>query len=324
MSIPHSVWYDLAAAGSLLPVSVSECRLIFRDPAMLAALATMVPTPRSPFLAQSPHRSTGQIRSFFQCSNFVLFVRHGALIYPLSPPMDPSRTLLIWVLVASGIIALTLILTVGAVLWLHQRRLADQAKAWGRYLLVAQEEERHRIARDLHDDVVQRLSSAQMRLNPAADQVAVKLLSEVSRDLRILSRELYPSALSSVTLGEALRDLVAHDSLATASTITVQCDDEIALPTAEAVTIFRIAQEALHNMRKHSHATQATLSLARTASGVELKVDDNGIGFVPSEVKARSYGLRNMRERLVLVGGSLEIQSIPNGGTSIVARVPLP
>lgn len=238
--------------------------------------------------------------------------------------MGSDNTLVIWVITVSGTVALTLILTVGAVLWFHQRRLAEQAKAWGRYLLAAQEEERHNIARDLHDDVVQRLSSAQLRLNPATDREVAKLLGEVSRDLRSLARELYPPALSSISLGEALRDLVAQGPSAIAPVITVECDDQIELPTAETVTLFRVAQAALHNMQKHSRAQRATLSLAKSASWVELKLVDDGAGFAPNEIEARSFGLRSMRERLELVGGSFTIQSSPGNGTTIVARVPSP
>jgi two-component system NarL family sensor kinase len=236
--------------------------------------------------------------------------------------VDSSNALLIWVLVVSGVLALILILTVGAVLWVHQRQLAEQARAWGRHLLAAQDEERHNIARDLHDDIVQRLASVQMRLDPDADGDPVQLLGEVIRDLRALARGLYPPALSSVSLGEALRDLVAQDSSESAPVITVACDDEIVLPKAAALALYRVAQEAQRNMQKHSNAQRATMSLVKAGSWVELTLHDNGGGFVPSEVAVRSFGLRSMRERLELVGGSLAIGSAPDKGTTIVARVP--
>lgn len=238
--------------------------------------------------------------------------------------MDSSHALLIWVMVVSGLISLILILTVGAVLWYHQRRLADQARAWGRHLLTAQDEERQAIARDLHDDVVQRLSGVQLRLNPTSDHGAIALLGEVSRDLRTLARELHPPALSSMSLAEALRDLVALGPEAIAPVITLECDEDVTLPRAETLALYRVAQEALHNMQKHSRAQVATLSLSESAPWVEMQLADNGVGFVASEVEARSFGLRSMKERLALVGGVLTVQSVPGKGTTILARVPLP
>jgi signal transduction histidine kinase len=104
--------------------------------------------------------------------------------------------------------------------------------------------------------------------------------------------------------------------------VTVECDDNIVLDKERTLTLYRVAQEALHNMRKHSRATSATLTLNINAPWVELALRDNGEGFVLSEVESRSFGLRSMRERLALVGGSLGIQASPGHGTTITARVP--
>lgn len=235
--------------------------------------------------------------------------------------MDSNSSLLVWVIAVSGVVAITLILTVGAVIWFHQKREAEQTRAWGRNLLLAQEEERHNIARDIHDDMVQRLTGVQLRLNPDTDPLAVNLLREVSRDLRTLARDLYPPALASISLGEALHDLATNGP--ELPVMTVDCDNEIELPKPETITLFRVAQEGLQNMQKHSRASRGSLVLARVAGSVVLTLADEGQGFESEEALRRSFGLRSMRERLGLVGGSLAIVTAPGHGTTITARVPV-
>ncbi len=210
------------------------------------------------------------------------------------------------------------------VLWWHQRRLAAQAVAWGNHLLDAQDQERQRIARDLHDDVVQRLFSAQLYLERDDAERAREIIGDASSDLRSMARELFPHALEHLTMAEALRELAElqpHDAPAT----TIDADEAVTLPLPASVALYRVAQEALHNARKHSKALHIACTLSHFRGWVELTITDDGVGFTSDERSPRSFGLRTVRERVTAVGGTMEIQSPFDGaGSRIVARVPGP
>lgn len=236
--------------------------------------------------------------------------------------MEGSPALLTWIIVVSALVTLSLIVGVAAVLWWHQRRLASQARAWGLSLLETQEAERQRIAKDLHDDVVQRLWSAQMQIESGNVPAAATAISDVSRDLRILARDLYPAALQHLTLGRALLDLTELQPAGVTPRITCRCDDTLELPAPLMVALFRVAQEALHNARKHSRGQNVECRFFKSDRSAVLTVSDDGCGFDTATAKRHSFGLRSMQERLALVGGSLELKSASGSGTTLTARVP--
>jgi len=235
--------------------------------------------------------------------------------------MDGSSDLLIWILVVSTIVVLTLLGGLVTVFWWHQRRLTAQAREWGLHLLQAQEEERQRIANDLHDDVVQRLWSAQLQLSSDGTSAGTTI-GGVIRDLRLLARDLYPPALQHLSLARALQELVAGRPDGTAAELTLDCDDTIELPLPSLLSLYRVAQEAVHNACKHSGSMNITLRLCRDASGVTLSIADNGCGFNMNESMVGGFGLRSMRERMALVGGSLLVVSSHEYGTLVTARLP--
>jgi signal transduction histidine kinase len=208
----------------------------------------------------------------------------------------------------------------------------------------AQEEERARISRELHDDVCQRLTGTRYRVDvlqdgvPAGNRRMQRELEEVALELdrsinevRRISSNLRPSVLDDFGLVAALRLLCSEWQRS--SGITVQCNvpdgaDDHVDRTSE-IALYRIAQEALGNTSKHAHATQVVLQLERDERGVGLTISDNGIGFRQDDVDkskeaGHGFGLRTMSERAELLGGRCTVKSIPNNGTTVAVALPLP
>lgn len=201
-------------------------------------------------------------------------------------------------------------------------------------LLKAHDEERHRISRELHDDIAQRLSLLTLDLDVLSQEMTsqaqslariVKLRSdteELATDVHELSHQLHSSKLQHLGLGAALKDLCKNLSEQQGLKIDFGPDARLpALPSEVELCLFRIAQESLNNVLKHSRSSQAHVQLSEIDGIVQLKVSDEGVGF-SSESRSDGIGLDSMRERLKAVGGRLIIQSAVGRGTQIVAEVP--
>jgi signal transduction histidine kinase/ligand-binding sensor domain-containing protein len=205
-----------------------------------------------------------------------------------------------------------------------------------RLQLDAQEEERARIAGELHDGVLQHLSAVTLNLgalryrippgSPAKDELAragVKLVA-IGRDIRHLSHELHSGMLQEAGLAQALSSYCAEFS--TARGIAVSCGADAggtALAPRAALALYRIAQEALGNVAKHANAKQVQVRLERADGVVRLTVSDDGTGLVNAgSGESGGVGLVNMRARLRALDGRLEIESQPGRGTTIRAEVP--
>jgi signal transduction histidine kinase len=115
-------------------------------------------------------------------------------------------------------------------------------------------------------------------------------------------------------------DFSAHNGIPCA--LHVEADDA-GLPEKSALSLFRIAQEALSNISKHAQATRAEMTFRQHASGYSLEVTDNGTGFDPSERKPKSFGLIGIRERVLILGGAVDIVAAPRQGTSVRVTVPV-
>jgi signal transduction histidine kinase len=218
-----------------------------------------------------------------------------------------------------------------------RRRIAEkEIRALHGRLLATYEQERRRLARELHDDLTQRLArlaidAAQVeRQNPALDgNPTLGLMREelvrLSDDVHTLSRQLHPSILDELGLADALRS----EGERFARTEQVEVDLRLAELPAElasetALCLFRVAQEALRNVAHHARARRVAVVLHSADGTLELGVSDDGVGFDPGARRAGSgLGHVSLRERLQLVGGRLEITSVPGGGTIVLARVPL-
>jgi len=217
---------------------------------------------------------------------------------------------------------------------LAEARLRDLS---GR-LIHAQEEERRRIARELHDDMSQRvgllgleldrLGQAQVQPSDFAERMQElrKQANDLSSHLHRLSYELHPSMITHLGLVAAVRSFCRE--LSRQQGIRVEfLDREVprAMPEDVSLCLFRITQETLRNVVKHSGAADARVELIGEGDGggVRLRISDSGVGFDP-EVCRNGLGLVSMEERLRLVGGEITIDSRPNEGARIDVRVPLP
>jgi signal transduction histidine kinase len=205
-------------------------------------------------------------------------------------------------------------------------------------LLTAQDAERTRIARELHDDFSQRLALqgiglAQVWKKLPESEVEerakvhhlMKGLQEIASDMHSLSHQLHSSKLEHVGLAPALRGLC--EELSSKFKIQIEfTEHEVSsrIPREVALCLFRIAQEALGNVIKHSGAKQAQAELYASRNEIRLRVVDTGLGFDPAVRNGGAgLGLLSMRERLRLVGGKLSVQSVPMRGTEILAAAPL-
>ena len=204
-------------------------------------------------------------------------------------------------------------------------------------LLAAQEAERSRIARDLHDGLCQQLaavtiglSSLERSLSDSPDVKAdVQRLEawtiEVADGIRQLSHDLHPGVLRHAGIGVALQSAGAeferqHD-ISVSCNVPTDLDD---LPTDVVQCVYRVAQEALRNVATHSKATRVSLKLTRRTNELELIIRDDGQGFeLDSTWHPKGLGLLSMDERARLVGGVLQLASLPGHGTTVQLRVPL-
>ena len=204
-----------------------------------------------------------------------------------------------------------------------------------RRVVEGQELERRRLARELHDETGQALTSILLGLKAleerskdpasrAATEELRELVVSTLRDVRRLAVELRPSALDDFGLVAALERLA--ESFAEQTGISVDFQTALAgerLPEEVETALYRIVQESLTNVVKHAQARRVSILLARKDGAVKAVVEDDGQGFDPAEQTDDGYGLMGMRERLALLGGRLEVESGHDGGTTIAAEVPV-
>jgi PAS domain S-box-containing protein len=205
---------------------------------------------------------------------------------------------------------------------MSDQKHAEQALSLAnRRLIDAQEQERARIARELHDDIVQRLAVVAMKLTGEQQAQA----AEIAADVQALSHRLHPSKIELVGLVPAMRSFCNEFADQQQIAVTFASDGSLSnLPSGVGICLFRVLQEALHNSAKHSGVRQSEVRLWEAADTVHLVVSDAGVGFNLHMQKARGIGLLSMQERITLAGGQISIESQPNRGTTIHARVPIP
>ncbi len=251
---------------------------------------------------------------------------------------------LLWM---AGIAALgvALIAGSGAALNLSEHRVADsKLRLLAQQVVQSQEDERARLARELHDGVSQTLVSTKLLMEAASaslqpahqptPQPAIGLLAKALQGLnaglnevRTLSHRLRPSLLDTLGLAAALQHLGREAEDAGLAQVQVAVQGPAAeLPDLVKTALFRVAQECLTNIAKHAHAHHVQITLQFAPGGtVRMRVDDDGQGFDVPAVRMdprRGIGLRNMRERMAAVGGELVVRSIPGAGTTIEAVMP--
>jgi signal transduction histidine kinase len=205
-----------------------------------------------------------------------------------------------------------------------------------RRVVEAQELERARLARELHDETGQALTSILLGLKPleqtaGSDEARASVASvralvvSTLQDVRRLAVELRPTALDDFGLVPAVERLT--DTFREQSGLQVDLEAQLGagrLPSEAETTLYRVIQEALTNIVKHANAGRVSILLQRKSGGVVAVVEDDGVGFDPAATRADALGLAGMRERVALVGGRLQVESASGAGTTLVAEVPVP
>jgi two-component system sensor histidine kinase UhpB len=212
------------------------------------------------------------------------------------------------------------------------RRLEAERRRAGSAALHAQEEERARVARDLHDEVNQSLTGLLLRLEAAREAAPPQLEAEIDEtkalanqamnELLSLARQLRPTALDDLGLAAAIGGQVERLGRGEIET-SLNTDGGFSdLGDDAQLVVYRVAQEALNNAARHSGAASVEVRLRRAGDGgVVLEVSDDGRGFAFDESE-RGLGIGGMRERALLVGGELTIESRPGAGTTVRLEVP--
>ena len=203
-----------------------------------------------------------------------------------------------------------------------------------RRLVMAQEEERRRIARDLHDDLGQRLTALRLVLEGIArerrdspDRItqALEMLAGIDQGVDFIAWELRPAALDQLGLTKVLETYVQEWS----RYVGIRANFHAAARHTERfaldveASVYRIAQEALNNVAKHARAGSVNVLLEQRGSTLHLVIEDDGVGCQAAASNETMIGLVGMRERALAVGGTLEIEPTPGGGTTVLARIPI-
>lgn len=242
-----------------------------------------------------------------------------------------------WVVAAVALIAAQSLLILALLQQRRHRHLSETARDdLGRRLVTANEDERRILARELHDDLSQRLArlaiDAGFAQSPAGADAAQQTLKnlypdlvDISKDIHDMSYRLHPSLVEDLGIAAALRAEIERMRRRTKVEIFDRISDVIGpISNDAALCIYRIAQEALRNALRHAHASHIDVSLESDDRGVTLSVRDDGAGFDPANRQAKeSLGLLSMKERAQLANGVLKINSRIGEGTTVVVTIPL-
>lgn len=213
-----------------------------------------------------------------------------------------------------------------------QRITDERAEAQDRMIQERIVQERQRLARELHDSVSQQLFAASMLLSAvneqAKDKEQQKPLLQVERmvqqaqlEMRALLLHLRPAALNNKSLAQGLEELLAELREKVLFDIRFRLE-EVTLSKGAEDHLFRIAQETLSNTLRHAQATQVDVLFVERDGLAILRVQDNGVGFKESDGKGGSYGLQNVKERAIEIGGTCKIVSVPSQGTIVEVKLP--
>jgi signal transduction histidine kinase len=250
----------------------------------------------------------------------------------------PAQPAELWAFyVAAATVAAILVVAVGAAVIVSHRKITAATRDYAARQVAALEEERSRVARDLHDDVSQQIAVLSHRLETIQESLpdvvdpglvsATEAVGDGLRDLadtvRALAHRMHPSVLDHLGLGPALESLARETATATELEIRVEVAPEPQLEPPQALAFYRVAQEALHNVQKHAQAARVLVRMSQSDRSTILEVSDDGAGFLPqAAAQPGGLGLLSMRERIRQAGGELSIASSPGKGTLVVAWVP--
>jgi len=220
---------------------------------------------------------------------------------------------------------------------LERSRAGKALQALTGKLMQAQEEERRRIGRELHDDLNQQLAMFAVELGLLARQAppeATELIASIlnlrqraeglSDDLRLITHQLHPAALEHLGLTSALRSLCAEFSRHEGIRVNFIIEKEMGqVPADIAICLYRITQEALRNVVKHSGTSEAWVRIIDNRKEIQLSINDKGVGFNPNSNPTGGLGLVSIHERVQFVQGKIRIHTEPGEGTTIRVYVPI-
>lgn len=273
------------------------------------------------------HGEPVQAATLADLTGDVFVVRHqgeqlGAITASMhaNDPMNPTKEKLVKDLAGQ------------AGLVLRNVRLIEELRASRRRLVAAQDAERRRLERNIHDGAQQQLVALQVKQRLVQGMIerdpakALELMSQLQvdttealADLRDLARGIYPPLLADQGLGAALESQARKSPVP----ISVETDGVERYPQDVEAAVYFCALEALNNLSKYAGATQATVSLSQTDRTLTFAVSDDGVGFSLGERGSNGTGLQGMADRLDAIGGALEIRSAPGEGTTVLGRVPV-
>ena len=251
--------------------------------------------------------------------------------------MSPSAGAFWWLFLMAALTLVVILTAFAAALIIYQRRFLQMHRTFADNLLAAHEEERAWVAREVHDDALQRVAMLVHELDEWPQAVAasqqrdrVDALREEIEDLGVMLRRvahrMHPALIDHAGLIPALQALAVDVTRASGVRVDVSDDsqgDGAAPPREHALLVYRIAQEALRNVVKHAGVTQCRMHIGVTLASIELRVVDDGKGFVADDsARGKGLGLISMAERARLADGRLEVRAQPGGGTSVRAIIP--
>lgn len=212
------------------------------------------------------------------------------------------------------------------------RNAEQRLQTLNQRLIHAQEEERSRLARELHDDVTQRLGALAIEIGSIARESGPHLRElnlvkeraiQLADDVQGLSRRLHPSILDDLGLAAALRAEAAAARSRLRIPVSLAVEELPAeFPKSSALSLYRIAQECLQNIVKYAHASEVNIELVVSGRVVRLRIEDDGVGFDPSRTGG-GLGITSMQERARLAGGTLSIQTAPDHGVKVLVEMPV-
>lgn len=223
------------------------------------------------------------------------------------------------VLVAVSIIALLLY-------FLKQSKLKRKLQEkFSQELILSQEGERNRIAKELHDSVGQQLTLIKQRAQNGKQEEITQMTHNALEEVRSISRGLYPAVLNQLGLTESIEQLVYDFDEQSETFFSTDIDPiDSCFSKEETLNYYRFIQESLTNVTKHAQAKAVLITIKRNPTMLSTTISDNGIGFdAKDKVKSKSLGIKTLAERIRILKGTLHIEARPNEGTSIIAEIPL-
>ena len=252
--------------------------------------------------------------------------------------MSADSVTLVWLFLSAGLGLVVILLALGVALVVYQRRFMAMHRTYADGLLSAQETERAWVAREVHDDALQRIMLIQHELDGWSDlpdlppaQRDKRLgalrgeLEELSTMLRRMAYRLHPVFIAQEGVAALLNRLAAD--MDHAGGLHVEVHDRLAsdvrLNPDQSLAVYRIAQEALTNVVKHARCSKAAIEVWSTDHVLEMRIVDFGAGFTTNGNRRPGLGLTSMAERARSAGGMLTVESYPEGGTRVHLRVPV-